>query len=943
MERPLHCDDIVVKRSDHRQQGVVDRTHGELDSHQPYPGQTEADAIDHDKSLSKPIFRQFMQDGVPPKDTVLVRWQNHPTVELIPTSKLKLIDRSLLIGDIVKRQPSDAMSGVVLNTFTKCTLQPMCDVTYQGNRTYKGLLPPGTWDPNHDAQFCVMPGGRPEPLVDVPASELIYAEMPTEDDLVIYRDWVGRVTAITNIIRVQLADKCVVEIGDEVGEHVDGSEGTFSVGDLVKAKKASLRLGNWIYGQYNPNTPPVGTVISLRTVGAEIVWLEARIRSGQAEPPALLEASEIESADFQVYDRTRRPQNTPRTIALDDTTSNSEPDIRLNLRARFRDANEARLKYPAAHWLDRTATYGYDLNVFDITSFHTDVTIQWQDLSITHESSIDVVPDSDIDDEHAAWPGEIAHTLGMHPVAGEGGFEQPERVGVVQAVNSSDRLATVLWSPYAHAYFTKNDEDPLPHLVSHSIPPSSGPTEELSLYDITTPPTLNVRRGDLCLIDSPELNPATISTGSRRDVSWLGEIVDTLLNGSLVIRLGASHNVRDVVLNRREILVAVRSDGTAQMDDWDGNEADEGFEDESETDEEDWDEHEAELAAYYEDEHGHPMDEDEAENEDWESADEADDGTSGDTEMFDAQEQQVSHTSPFPAEDDQADTIEPPASEQIQRPPSYLILEGDVPLDHHFANQPSTETPIHLKRTLKEHKILRTSSALPEGVYIRTWEHRMDLLRFLIIGPTETPYANAPFVLDVYLSSEFPSKPPEVFFHSWPAHAKIGGTGRVNPNLYEDGKVCLSLLGTWTGNSVEEWSASRSTLLQVVVSLLGLVLVRSPYFNEAGYEGLVGTEESKRPSALYSERVFLRAKGFLISALSRSERPSGLSGLQDIIEWIYRNAQGPRLLNATIQDVEKTLENSRDGGELDGMNVMSKGACTSLSRVLETLRGLVES
>lgn len=557
---------------------------------------------------------------------------------------------------------------------------------------------------------------------------------------------------------------------------------------------------------------------------------------------------------------------------------------------------------------------------------------------------IDVVPDSDIDDEHAAWPGEIAHTLGMHPVMGEAGFEQPERVGVVQAVNSTDRLATVLWSPYAYAYFTKASEDESghAHLVSHSIPPSSGNIEELSLYDITTSPALNVRRGDIVLIDSPELNPPIDLSETSRDVSWLGEIVDTLLNGSLVIRLGASHNVRDVVLNRKEILVAVRSDGTAQVDEWDEGQAEEGFEDEdSELDDEDWDSEDVELAIRYEDEHGDPMDEEEVENEDWESADE-----NGDTEMFDAQEEQIP-SEPRPAEapaehmpDKPDDTV---TSEQVQGPPSYLILDGDVPTDHRFAHEPPTETPLHLKRTLKEHKILRTSSALPEGVYIRTWEHRMDLLRILIIGPTETPYANAPFVLDVYLPSEFPTKPPAVFFHSWPAHAKIGGTGRVNPNLYEDGTVCLSLLGTWTGNSVEEWSASRSTLLQVVVSLLGLVLVRSPYFNEAGYEGLVGTEESKRPSALYSERVFLRAKGFLISALSRSETPSGLTGLQEVISWIYRDPQGPKLLDATIRDVEKALENSQGGAELNGLTVMSKGACTSLGRVLEALKGLVEA
>lgn len=38
---------------------------------------------------------------------------------------------------------------------------------------------------------------------------------------------------------------------------------------------------------------------------------------------------------------------------------------------------------------------------------------------------------------------------------------------------------------------------------------------------------------------------------------------------------------------------------------------------------------------------------------------------------------------------------------------------------------------------------------------------------------------------------------------------------RFNPNLYADGKVCLSLLGTWHGgDATEKWDPLRSNLLQ---------------------------------------------------------------------------------------------------------------------------------
>lgn len=47
-----------------------------------------------------------------------------------------------------------------------------------------------------------------------------------------------------------------------------------------------------------------------------------------------------------------------------------------------------------------------------------------------------------------------------------------------------------------------------------------------------------------------------------------------------------------------------------------------------------------------------------------------------------------------------------------------------------------------------------------------------------------------------------------------------------------DGKVCLSLLGTWDGDRGESWNMCTSTLLQVLVSIQSLILVPEPFFNE---------------------------------------------------------------------------------------------------------------
>jgi len=179
----------------------------------------------------------------------------------------------------------------------------------------------------------------------------------------------------------------------------------------------------------------------------------------------------------------------------------------------------------------------------------------------------------------------------------------------------------------------------------------------------------------------------------------------------------------------------------------------------------------------------------------------------------------------------------------------FAITE-ETPIDHHFANTPLPfQTTTLMRRLQTEFKLLESS--LPEGVYVRAFEDRCDLFRVMIIGPKDTPYENGMFLFDFHLPQNYPMVPPNAFFHSW-----TDGLGRLNPNLYEDGKICLSLLGTWVGKGNEIWN-SQSNLLQLLISLQGLVLVREPYYNEAGYEKQVGSLEGEENSKLYNEKAFI--------------------------------------------------------------------------------------
>ena len=101
----------------------------------------------------------------------------------------------------------------------------------------------------------------------------------------------------------------------------------------------------------------------------------------------------------------------------------------------------------------------------------------------------------------------------------------------------------------------------------------------------------------------------------------------------------------------------------------------------------------------------------------------------------------------------------------------------------------------------------------------------MDLLRAVIIGAAGTPYRDGLFFFDIHLPTEYPHAPPSAHYHS-------DGL-RLNPNLYENGKICLSLLNTWTGRGNEVWDPLNSSILQVLVSLQGLILNSKSYFHEA--------------------------------------------------------------------------------------------------------------
>jgi ubiquitin-protein ligase len=169
-----------------------------------------------------------------------------------------------------------------------------------------------------------------------------------------------------------------------------------------------------------------------------------------------------------------------------------------------------------------------------------------------------------------------------------------------------------------------------------------------------------------------------------------------------------------------------------------------------------------------------------------------------------------------------------------------------------FVKKSIKPEPNAMKRIISEISSFKTGLPLnyESSIWIRISKTNMNLFTFLISGPKDTPYENGLFLFDVFLPGNYPQVEPKVLLVT-----TGNGSVRFNPNLYNCGKVCLSLLGTWSGQESEKWNPKTSTFLQVLVSIQSLILIDQPFFNEPGYERTMNTPDGQNKSKSYNNNI----------------------------------------------------------------------------------------
>jgi len=122
------------------------------------------------------------------------------------------------------------------------------------------------------------------------------------------------------------------------------------------------------------------------------------------------------------------------------------------------------------------------------------------------------------------------------------------------------------------------------------------------------------------------------------------------------------------------------------------------------------------------------------------------------------------------------------------------------------------------------------------GIYIEFNEDNFLEAKAMIVGPKDSLYESGFLLFNIKFPKNYPFSPPDVSYVS-------RSRTRIHPNIYVaghgsgNGKVCLSILGTWNG---PKWTSIMdiTTILLTLQSLLD----SNPLHHEPGQEKNVSNE-----------------------------------------------------------------------------------------------------
>jgi ubiquitin-protein ligase len=164
------------------------------------------------------------------------------------------------------------------------------------------------------------------------------------------------------------------------------------------------------------------------------------------------------------------------------------------------------------------------------------------------------------------------------------------------------------------------------------------------------------------------------------------------------------------------------------------------------------------------------------------------------------------------------------------------------------------------RRVLKDIQRAQEELMQQQGIWYHMDETDITKGTAMIRGPPDTPYEACLLTFAIQFPSDYPFSPPKVSFLT------SDGKTRFHPNLYVEGKVCLSILGTFSGPS---WSGTQS-LCSILLSILAL-LDNNPLAHEPAYANGNLLDPRHREYADFVEHQMIK---LMIETIDRYEKNS---------------------------------------------------------------------
>ena len=174
------------------------------------------------------------------------------------------------------------------------------------------------------------------------------------------------------------------------------------------------------------------------------------------------------------------------------------------------------------------------------------------------------------------------------------------------------------------------------------------------------------------------------------------------------------------------------------------------------------------------------------------------------------------------------------------------------------------------------------------GIHIQFDEKDLMKARALIIGPSDTIYENAYLFFNIEFPKNYPFSPPNVRYIAQ-------NNVRIHPNIYTNGKVCLSILGTWNGPS---WSSIMdiNTVLLTIQSLLD----NNPLVHEPG----CNNKKFKKKQSIYKQIVNYNTYNSLIIDVVKRDL-GDFETFREIIDKTFDNEK-------TVEKIDKLKDTHID-------------------------------